>query len=214
MTVTNPQSSDIGCEASRTARVARGPAGFADTREAADELVVAAQNGDASALDQLLRDLRPRLLRFAGTLVPNQDAAQDIVQDTLVRIVKSLGQLNEPPAFRTWAFTILRRNAIEYFRRERPYLCHGLSFDEAMFGLEAEDDQAALDTGIEMSQCMQRLKTEDREVLGMHYWRGMELKEIAPVLGIAVGAAKVRLFRARCRLGELVAEPRYASGLV
>jgi RNA polymerase sigma-70 factor (ECF subfamily) len=169
-----------------------------------EQLVIEAQAGDASALERLLGNCRPRLMRYASGWLRNEDAAQDVVQETLVKVAGHLDQLSDPAAFASWVFTILRRNGFELFRRERRRGTASVSFDDALLAPAAADRESAVDEEFELEQCLDRLKTDDRDLLRLHYWVGLELGEIAPMLGITRGAAKVRLFRARGRLKQLL----------
>lgn len=161
---------------------------------------------EAGALEELLRASRPGLLRHASRLVRDRDAAQDIVQETMLRLHANIGQLVEPAAFWVWARTILHREAIDYFHKERRYVHDSVELRDA--GQELEYDQLAASrlTQKEMDWYLRRLPSADRDLLGLFYWREYEVREIAAMLGVAVGAAKVRLFRARSRLRELLAE--------
>lgn len=169
-----------------------------------EQLVQAAQAGNATALERLLGYWRPRLMRYAMAWLRNDDAAQDIVQETLEKVVRHLDRLTDPAAFASWVFTILRRRGIEHFRRNGRFGMRSVSFDDGLLTPAAADSEAGFDEALAMEQCLGRLRTEDRDLLRLHYWGGFELGEIAPMLGIATGAAKTRLFRARGRLGALL----------
>jgi RNA polymerase sigma-70 factor (ECF subfamily) len=139
--------------------------------------------------------------------VRDADAAQDVVQETLMRLHANIGQLLEPAAFWVWAKTILRREANDYFNKEKRYVHDTVDRGDAE--LESGDD---LDRSAgwremrdEMDGYLRRLRHEDRNLLSLFYWREFDVAEIAAMHGVAVGAVKVRLFRARNRLRELLA---------
>jgi RNA polymerase sigma factor (sigma-70 family) len=170
-------------------------------------LVVAARGGDRASLDALLRAWRPRLVRFAARQLTNDEAAQDVVQETLAKVAQNIERLDQPEAFVSWIYTILRRDSIEYFRREQRFCLERTSLDEERSEHNAGEAEAQFAPSIDMQDCLGNLRTEDRELLSLHYWCGLELKELAPVFGIAVGALKTRLFRARGQLRELLLLP-------
>ena len=171
-----------------------------------ERLARRAHANDAGALEELLRLTRPGLLRHARRLIRDADAAQDVVQETLLRLHANIGQLLEPAAFWVWARTILHREAIDYFHKEKRYVHDAVELLNA--GQEFEYDQIAATrlTQKEMDWYLRQLPSEDRDLLGLFYWREYEVREIAAMLGVAVGAAKVRLFRARNRLRELLVD--------
>ena len=166
-----------------------------------EELVRAAQAGDRAAMEQLLRTWRPILVRCAAAMVRDEDAAQDIVQETLVKVVRNIDQLASPAAFAGWAQQILRRNGIEHFRSESRCMRRSYGNDDPELLARIADDAGSFDAGDEMEEGLRRLRTDDRALLELHYWGGFELAEIAAMFGIATGATKTRLFRARGRLG-------------
>ena len=170
-----------------------------------ESLVVRARCGDTDALEQLLRASYPPLLRTALRLLRDDDAAQDVVQETLIRIARRLDQLAEPAAYPGWARTILRRETQEYFRRRQRNPLDGFEYDDSRLEV-LPDEPSAFAPSEEMDQCLGLLRRDDRSVLDLHYWGGLEASEIAAGLGIAVGAVKTRLFRARNRLRDRLCE--------
>lgn len=169
-------------------------------------LVALAQGGDSEALARLLRESYPRLLRTAAQLLRDDDLAQDVVQETLLKIVRRIDQLDEPAAYPGWARTILRRETQEYFRRGYRSPVAGIEYDDNRLELQQAPPQRPFETSEDMDHCLRTLRSEDRRVLALHYWGGLEVREISAALGIAVGAVKTRLFRARNRLRDRLAE--------
>ena len=69
-------------------------------------LVLRCQSGETEALEELIRSWQPRLWRHARRLTGRVDAAWDVLQETLLAIVRSLHRLDDPALFRTWAYRI------------------------------------------------------------------------------------------------------------
>ncbi|HEX2062684.1 MAG TPA: sigma factor, partial [Thermoanaerobaculia bacterium] len=69
-------------------------------------LVLRAQSGDREAFDALLRVIAPPLLRYVVRVTGDAALAEDVVQDTLVAIVRKITWLNDPSLFRAWAYRI------------------------------------------------------------------------------------------------------------
>jgi RNA polymerase sigma-70 factor (ECF subfamily) len=177
-----------------------------DSSTPIEHLARRAREKDTRALEELLRICRPGLVRHASRLIRDRDAVQDVVQETLLRLHANIGQLLEPAAFWVWAKTILHREAIDYFHKEKRYVHDAVELRDAGQELEYDQLEASRLTQKEMDWYLRRLPNADRDLLGLFYWREYEIKEIAAMLGVAVGAAKVRLFRARSRLREMLAE--------
>src|SRR5215831_8094864 len=83
--------------------------------------VLRAQSGDAEALASLLGALRPSLVALARTLVTEADV-EDVVQETLIRVYRKLGQLTDPELLRPWAFRIATRLALRHRKYEARWL--------------------------------------------------------------------------------------------
>jgi DNA-directed RNA polymerase specialized sigma24 family protein len=92
---------------------------MADERTIIDEawLVLRAQAGDRVAMNQLLLGIAPPLTRFIGRITG--DFCDDVCQDVLLTIARKLGWLDQPRAFRPWAYRIAARAALKYSAREK-----------------------------------------------------------------------------------------------
>jgi RNA polymerase sigma-70 factor (ECF subfamily) len=74
-------------------------------------LVLRTQSGDRDALDAALRSIQDAMFRYLKSLVSDEHVARDVLQETFLFIVRNLGRLREPRAFRSWAFRIASREA-------------------------------------------------------------------------------------------------------
>ena len=169
--------------------------------------IARAQNGDKAALEGLLRAWQPRLIRQASGLLRDREAARDVVQETFIKVVRNIDTLVDPGAFSTWVVTILRNEAWEYVRKKQRSQRGCVGYDDANLDLQSRPD-GAFAASDEMEQYLGRLQNEDRKLLDLYYWCGLDVREIAVALGIATGAVKTRLFRARHRLREIICEPQ------
>lgn len=81
-------------------------------------LVLTAQSGKTTALDQLLRLWYPEFLRYSTYQLRDREAAKDVVQDACLTVAKQIGRLKDPIAFPKWAYRILHRRGVDYQRKE------------------------------------------------------------------------------------------------
>ena len=145
-------------------------------------------------LDEQLRDLIPRLRRFAVSLTRNGSSADDLVQSCLERALSSWGSKHPEGDLRAWLFAILYRQFLDAHRRSRRY-ARMLEFftgrDEPQPSLErtviAQNTLEAFD----------RLPTEQRALLLWVAVEGLSYKEVAEILGVPTGTVMSRLSRAR-----------------
>lgn len=171
-----------------------------------EELACRAQQGCADSLDQLLRRFQTPVLHFLrrrGSFVD----AEDLTQETFLRVYENLHRYNSRWAFSTWLFTIARRTSINHYRRR------GLATDskavEASLSaapapldvMVADEDRSRLwDTAAAV------LSEEQTTALWLHYVEGMSAGAIAKVLDRSWASVKVMLYRARKRLLPMLAE--------
>ncbi len=156
------------------------------------------QASDDSAFDCLARSYRQPLTSAAYHLCGDREAAQDIVQDTLLDAYRGLAGLREREKAGAWLYAILRRKAIDHRRRRRPEV----ELTEECVASDV-DDAGSLVRHIVVEQ-LSRLSDEDREILAGKYLLGLSYKELAESLGIREGTVRVRSLRAKQRMREIL----------
>jgi RNA polymerase sigma-70 factor (ECF subfamily) len=170
-------------------------------------VVRAVLNGDVEQYAVLVRRYRDRYARYATRLLGSADAAEDAVQDALIRAFDQLTQCREPENFAGWFFLILRNRCFAERRRDR-----------RMDGMEAVSEPLAPEVSqsqleqAEQSRALQRallrLTPEQREVFVLKHVEELSYEEIAARIGTGVAALKMRMHRAYDRLRELLQEMR------
>jgi RNA polymerase sigma-70 factor (ECF subfamily) len=139
--------------------------------------------------------------RFAHWLTGDPDAAQDITSETFVRAWTAP---NEPRSetVKAYLFAIARNLHRKHFRRQ----AHHDPIEEALPDPAATPDQVAVtrDEFLRTLAALQQLPELDRTVLLLKAQDGLAYEEIAALTGLSIGAAKVRVFRARAKLVSLL----------
>jgi RNA polymerase sigma-70 factor (ECF subfamily) len=172
--------------------------------QALDELLVLrCQDGDASALDELVRRWQPRLWRHAWHLTRQTDAASDVTQESWIGIVRGIRLLEDPAMFRAWAYRIVTRRCADWANRRRGNAARSpVEVDDVpvaqLFTLESREEAQQLHKAIA------RLGSDQRAILSMRYWENMSTREIAAVLGVPDGTVKSRLSHARSELKQVL----------
>jgi len=151
---------------------------------------------------QKVVELIPALRAFARTFHNNQEDADDLVQETLIRAINSIDQYTEGTRLKSWLFTIMRNAFNTKFRKAKR---ETIGISTAMLeGLASEASQEWSIQMQEVNAAFQRLSSEHREVLALTVFEGESYEETARICGCAVGTVKSRLARARQHLkGEL-----------
>ncbi len=151
-------------------------------------------------IDEQLREIIPRLRRFAVSLTRNASSADDLVQASLERALSSWGDKRADGDLRAWLFSILYRQFLDAHRRTRRY-ARMLEFftgrDDAQPSVERTViAQSTLDA-------FDRLPTEQRALLLWVSVEGLSYKEVAEILDVPTGTVMSRLSRARQALRQL-----------
>ena len=151
-------------------------------------------------LDEQLRELIPRLRRFAVSLTRNTSSADDLVQASLERAIISWADKRLEGDLRAWLFSILYRQFLDAHRRSRRYT------RMLEFFTGRDDSQPSVErTVIAQStlQAFDKLNTEQRALLLWVSVEGLSYKEVADILEVPLGTVMSRLSRARQALRQL-----------
>lgn len=148
--------------------------------------------------DALVTRYRHALTGAAYHLCGNRETALDLVQETLLDAYRGLPGLRDEEKTAAWLYAILRRKALRQ-RQHRQREC-ALTTELAA---PAPDDTETLVREIVIEQ-MAKLEREERELLAGKYLFGLSYQELAAALGVSEGAVRVRCFRAREKLREVL----------
>jgi RNA polymerase sigma-70 factor (ECF subfamily) len=152
-------------------------------------------------------ELSGPLRRYLERLVGDRATADDLLQDTLLKIARGLPDFEGRSSVKTWAFTIATRVATDYFRRPQSR-AQMVEFSETDLVADAEtDEQLVVD---EMSSCVREvidsLPGDYRTALVLHDLEGETATTVAEITGCSLATAKIRIHRARRRLKEALDE--------
>ncbi len=159
---------------------------------------------DPDLLDRLIEQYQHRLLRYLLYLTGSRELAEDLFQETWIRVLERGHQFNHKFAFSTWLFAVARNLTIDHMRRKQPASLDGLLHDEnddAPFDVPATGLASAFDLTLQREQNeqisagMQHLPAEYREALVLRFQEGMSLEEIAGVACVPLGTVKSRIYR-------------------
>jgi RNA polymerase sigma-70 factor (ECF subfamily) len=161
---------------------------------------------DPDLLDRLIEQYQHRLLRYLVYLTGRRELAEDLFQETWIRVLERGHQYSDKYAFGTWLFAVARNLAIDHMRRKQPASLDGLLHDDsqnddAPFDVPATGHASAFDLTLQREQHehiaagMQHLPAEYREALVLRFQEGMSLDEIASVAGVPLGTVKSRIYR-------------------
>ena len=172
--------------------------------EVPDEMLMGqVAKNDVAAFDALLRRHQAVVYRFTLRLTADIGRAEDLTQETFLRLWRARGSYRPTAAFRTWLLTIARRLALDEAKRRRvptERLTEGKASDDVPQSVTAR----ALDRALE--DAIVCLPPNLREVVLLRDIEGLGYGEIAQIVGCPVGTVKSRLNAARTHL-RAVARP-------
>ncbi|MGH7093314.1 MAG: sigma-70 family RNA polymerase sigma factor [Stellaceae bacterium] len=143
----------------------------------------------------------PRLRRYARALMRNATAADDLVQDCLIRAISKQHLWKEGTDLRAWLFTILHNQHINLVRRSVPTLCEIRETDPQLTCAPGQNARLALR---DLDRALARLPKEQRTVVLLIGLEGMSYETAAEVTGVPVGTVRSRLSRGRDALREMM----------
>ena len=175
-------------------------------------LAARAVRGDVEAFSELFEIYFPRLFRFALRRVADEDAAEEVVQATLIKAMRSLDSWRGEASLFTWLCTICRREVHDHWQRlgRQPELASIDDAPDMRAALEAlsaggDNPERALERA-EISGAVQLvldyLPGRYGDVLEWKYVQGLSVAEIAARLGSSIKAAESTLTRARLAFRE------------
>jgi RNA polymerase sigma-70 factor (ECF subfamily) len=184
-------------------------------------LIRAAQSGDAAAFEQLVRAYDQSVLRLALNLLRSVEDANDIYQETFLRVFKNLNSFRFDCSFHTWLYRIVTNLCLDHLRkrkvrREEPTVISTAEgpldrMDTVPENRAHGDPQRSLlskELKGRLEAVLRDLTPRERMVFEMRHYQGMRLRAIGEVLGTSEEAAKNCLFRAtqklRAALGDFL----------
>lgn len=155
--------------------------------------------------DEVAAELSRPLLHYLEAFVGDATTAEDLLQETLIRMSRGIGEFRGEASLKTWAFSIATRVAADHFRKPGNRL-RIIDVDEAADlpdpGVAAEEVVARKEMNSCIRQVIDSLPESYRAPLILHDLEGLSVAETAAICEAPVPATKIRIHRARKRLEE------------
>lgn len=160
--------------------------------------------GDESGLTEIVRECKDGLILYINTFVHDIHTAEELAEDTFVKLFVKRPRDKGGSSFRTWLYTIGRNTALDYLRKRssKP----SVPIDELP---EYADDEALIEEAyikeerrIAVHKAVGKLKAEYAQVLWLVYFEGFSVKEAARIMRKSPHAAETLVYRARNALKE------------
>lgn len=169
-------------------------------------------SGDEKALEILIKRHNQRIISFIYSKVMDRDIAEDIFQDTFIKVIKTLkkGNYSEEGKFLPWVMRIAHNLIIDYFRKNKRLPKFEGSDDFNIFSVISDDKLNAekqiikdqIDSNLEL--LIEELPDDQKEVLVMRIYQDMSFKEISENTGVSINTALGRMRYALINLRKII----------
>ena len=156
---------------------------------------------DEQTFQMFYRRTAGPLRAYAARVIGNATSADDIVQESYLRLVRSPPPTEDPQQLRAWLFRIASRLIVDQWRRGR-FEQARLDTSPETHGTPAPDIPLQLD----MARVFERLNPQQRQLMWLAYVEGASHREIAEALGIREASVRVLLHRTRQKLARFLRE--------
>lgn len=159
------------------------------------ELIASVAEGDEHAFRELLRRHQDAVYGFACRMLGDPQEAEDVAQETFLRLYRASGRYRQDAALRTYLLRIAKNICIDHFRKKRPELV-----DELPDSPTQETPLDLLESAItvdRLEKAIDRLPVNQRTALLLRHTEQLSYSRIAEVMDLSIGAVESLLVRAR-----------------
>ncbi|MFH0929900.1 MAG: RNA polymerase sigma factor [Candidatus Moraniibacteriota bacterium] len=178
-----------------------------------NQLIKKILSGDEEAFVEIVKIYLDPVYNFVYRLVGDRDAAEDLTQETFVKVWKNLKRFDQKRSFKTWLFAIAKNSAFDWLKKKKEIPFSTFTDEEGDNWLENVADENILFDEIlerkniaeELDEILQKLPPHYRAILLLHYKEDFSLHEIAEILSEPYNTIKSRHYRGLMKLKELLA---------
>ncbi len=172
------------------------------------KLIEAIQNGDTKAYTQLVNRYKDLVFTLAIRMLKHKEEAEEVAQDTFIKVFKSLDKFKGDSKFSTWIYKVTYNTCLDRIKKNKKHY-NDVPIDEFIFNkLDSIDN--ALDNMINeerrvlIKNCINKLPEDSSALLTLFYFEELSLEEISKIINIEANTVKVKLFRARKKLAVIL----------
>ena len=165
-------------------------------------------NGDTNAFTILVNRYKDLVFTLSLRMIKNREEAEEVAQDTFIKIFKSLSKFKGDSKFSTWIYKITYNTCLDRLKKNKrqqytvaidEYTEHQIkTLDNALDKIEEQEKQLAI------KNCLELLPSEDSFILTLYYFDELSLDEISKITGLKPNNVKVKLFRSRKKMATIL----------
>lgn len=173
-----------------------------------EKLILRFQEGDINAYNELVKRYKERLLNFVLRYFNNVEQAEDVVQDTLIKLYTHASYYKNVAKFSTWIFTIAKNNALTELRKNKRKKTDSLWTDDGQV-IDINSKEESLDSKVQneiaidqLNKFLDEIPENFRMAVVLRDFQELSYEEISKILEIPIGTIKSRINRGRIQLAE------------
>lgn len=177
-----------------------------------DQLIQGVINGDQKAIRHLLNEYQDYIYSICYSVLRTKEESEEATQDTFLKIIKALPRYVKKGKLSTWMYSVAYRTALDYLRKRK--------ITEEIGGHDREDkgDIEERITDEEkrnaLTKLIDKLNPRDSALIRLHYFEEMSIKELANITNLSESNVKVKLYRSRKTLAQLVKRENIFSDFI
>ncbi|NOZ62701.1 MAG: sigma-70 family RNA polymerase sigma factor [Calditrichaeota bacterium] len=179
-------------------------------RPSDEDLIERFQNGDVYAFDLIVKRYKNQLLNFIYRFLGNTEEAEDLVQETFLRVYRNRKAYQKVAKFSTWIYTIagnLAKTELRKRKRRRFFSISELGYNDKDYDISDENYNPERDVDGRIKETMihekiMELSPKFREVIILRDVQQLSYEEISEIVNIPLGTVKSRVNRGRLKLQE------------
>ena len=173
-----------------------------------EKLILRFQEGDINAYNELVKRYKDRLFNFVLRYFNNAEQAEDVVQDTLIKLYTHASYYKNVAKFSTWIFTIAKNNALTELRKNKRKKTDSLWTDDGQV-IDINSKEESLDSKVQneiaidqLNKFLDEIPENFRMAVVLRDFQELSYEEISKILEIPIGTIKSRINRGRIQLAE------------
>ena len=183
-----------------------------------EQLIKNFQNGDADAFDKLVNKYKDRIYNFIYRFVKDVPMAEDLAQDTFLKLYTHKNSYREIAKFSTWLYTIAHNLAKTEFRkrnRRKTYSVSDLSTADREFAISSDKNividknSSVQDFNVAIMDSLSELSEEFQIMIILRDFQELSYEVISNIMEVPIGTVKSRINRGRIKLVKLLKEKGY-----
>lgn len=180
------------------------------------DTLLQAKNGNLVAFEKILTFFEKPVLNYVYRTVGQKEDAEDLTQETFLKVYKNLKYIDMDSDFKAWIFTIATNTAYDWLRKKKGENELSLDTEGADFVVNKQstvklaNNIENMETAFDISKLLENLRPVHRTVLNLFYYQGFTYIEISNIISIPLNTVKTHLSRAKNSLRKLLEEQECA----